>query len=381
MSGLEFVKEDQERRGRLELGPLPRRTLIYEALISCLREACSVGIPGQSPSEVAQLQMTLDGYLLSMASENVLTGIIQSLACRKTLLELSASLGLANDSKIRAALHADGERIATFLLSIFPSKSEEAAILRLEGDSAQCFLDVVQSTLDEEFLVAQEHSRMACRIIRKLSVSCGRLPSSLFITGVTGKGERPTYGGGFGDIYRASYGNRTVALKYMRAVQYMRGSDLRHIRSKFCREALVWKELHHQYILPFLGIEGDSFPSSLCMVSPWMEHGTVLNYLKEYGHSNVDKLLYEIVQGLAYLHSSRIVHGDLRGTNILINEDWSACLADFGLSIVDNATFSTTTNRGGSLYWMAPELLVPDQFGLKFALTPASDVYAFGCVC
>jgi hypothetical protein len=72
---------------------------------------------------------------------------------------------------------------------------------------------------------------MACCIIRKLSVSCGRLPSSLFITGVTGKGERPIYGGGFGDIYRASYGNRTVALKYMRAVQYMRGSDLRLIRS------------------------------------------------------------------------------------------------------------------------------------------------------
>ncbi|KAF8183900.1 kinase-like domain-containing protein, partial [Mycena galopus ATCC 62051] len=150
---------------------------------------------------------------------------------------------------------------------------------------------------------------------------------------------------------------------------------------KFCREALVWKELHHPHILPCLGIDGDSFPSSLCMVSPWMEHGTVMNYLKEHGHGNVDRLLYEIAQGLQYLHSCGIVHGDLRGTNILIKQDWSACLADFGLSIFSDATSSTTTNRGGSLYWMAPELLDPDSSGDKITRTPASDVYAFGCVC
>ncbi|KAF7340961.1 PINc domain-containing protein [Mycena sanguinolenta] len=40
-----------------------------------------------------------------------------------------------------------------------------------------------------------------------------------------------------------------------------------------------------------------------------------------------------------------------------------------------------TTKRGGSVYWMAPELLDPDRFGMRFARTPASDVYAFGCVC
>ncbi|KAF7347164.1 PINc domain-containing protein [Mycena venus] len=359
---------------------MPIQILIYEALIFCLKEACTVGVPGRSPSEITRVRVTLDEYLLSMVSSDIVNGIIKSLECRKTLLELASDLGLANDLRLRTALRKDEERIATFLLSILTSKSAEEAVLRLEGDPAQCFLDVVQSTLDKGFLIAREHSRMAHRIIRKLSTSCDRLPSSLFITGVTGKEERPTFGGGFGDIYRASYGNRIVALKYMRAVQYMRGSDLRCIRLKFCREALVWKELHHPHILPFLGIE-DSFPSSLCMVSPWMEHGTVLAYLKGHGHTHVDKLLYEVAQGLQYLHSCHIVHGDLRGANILINEDWSACLADFGLSIFSDTTSSMTTSRVGSLYWMAPELIYPDRFGLKFAQTPASDVYAFACVC
>ncbi|KAJ7041252.1 kinase-like domain-containing protein, partial [Mycena alexandri] len=116
------------------------------------------------------------------------------------------------------------------------------------------------------------------------------------------------------------------------------------------------------------------------LVSPWMENGTVLNYLEIHGHANVDKLLYEVAQGLLYLHSRNYAHGDLRGANILINQDQSACLADFGLSVISDATFSGSSTRAGSIYWMAPELIDPDHFGGKFK-TPASDVYAFGCVC
>ncbi|KAJ6554016.1 kinase-like domain-containing protein [Mycena vulgaris] len=206
------------------------------------------------------------------------------------------------------------------------------------------------------------------------------LPSALFITGVSGREEYPTYGGGYGDVYRASYDNEAVALKHMR--HFLRGSDSSRIRLTFCREALVWRELHHPNILRFIGISRESFPASLCMVSPWMEHGTVLEYLKSHGRENVDKLLFEIAQGLQHLHSCNIVHGDLRGANILINQYRSACLADFGLSAFSNATSSMrTSTRAGSLYWMAPELIYPERFGHRFARTPATDVYAFGCVC
>ncbi|KAJ6518641.1 kinase-like domain-containing protein, partial [Mycena sanguinolenta] len=331
-----------------------------------------------------------------MALDNVVSAIVGSLGFRRRLLELSSQLGLTNDPKLRAAQRMDDERIAQILLSIFNSKSEEDAVLRLEGDPAQFFLDVVQETLDKGLLLAGDHSRMARRMIRKLSERCDKLPSSLFITGVSGREEHPTFGGGFGDIFRASYNEKPVALKRMR--HFLRGEELRRIHLKFCREALVWKDLCHPHIIPFLGIDRDSFPSTLCMVSPWMEHGTVMNYLQRQGHANVDKLansflssfiysidiilqLYEIAQGLQYLHSCDIVHGDLRGANILVNEDWSACLADFGLSKFSDATSSTNTSRGGSVYWMAPELINPDRFGLQFGRTPATDVYAFGCVC
>jgi hypothetical protein len=58
--------------------------------------------------------------------------------------QLSADLGLTNDPKLRGAIRADDERTAALLVSTFASNPAEEAVLCLEGDSAQHFLDVVQ---------------------------------------------------------------------------------------------------------------------------------------------------------------------------------------------------------------------------------------------
>lgn len=163
-----------------------------------------------------------------------------------------------------------------------------------------------------------------------------------------------------------------------------------------------------------IGIDRETFPTASCMVSPWMTNGTVLMYLHDRGHGDLYRLvsiarksiilcwnymdipthihmhqLCEIAEGLEYLHAQKIVHGDLRGTNILISDDNSACLSDFGLATIVGDAESTTVaitsssaNRGGSVRWFAPELIWPPSFGYaKFAHTTASDVYAYACVC
>lgn len=97
---------------------------------------------------------------------------------------------------------------------------------------------------------------------------------------------------------------------------------------------------------------------------------------------------------MAYLHEEHVVHADLRGVstrmvlnplgmltvykaNVLIDENLSVRLSDFGLSqFADSTTASKGSHSGGTLRWMAPELLIegsPPNY--------ASDVYAFGCVC
>ncbi|KAJ7288955.1 kinase-like domain-containing protein [Mycena rebaudengoi] len=316
-------------------------------------------------------------HLESMSAEDSISALVKSRESRTTLLKLSSDLGAADDPKLRDALHEDERRLAAHIISILESESSKERVLKLDGDPAQYFLDVIQNALDRGLLLERDHKSKARRIILKLSEACDKLPSSLFITGVTGRDEHATFVGGFGDIYQASYGGKTVALKLVRTFHG------RETRLKFCREALVWQDLQHSYILPLIGIDRESFPATLlCMVSPWMEHGTVLKYLSDHGRANVDRLLSEIAQGLEYLHSRNIVHGDLRGANILINDQWRACLADFGLtSFSDATTTALSSNRAGSVRWMAPELLDPGRFGHnQFSRTPASDVYAFGCV-
>ncbi|KAJ6532311.1 kinase-like domain-containing protein [Mycena vulgaris] len=150
---------------------------------------------------------------------------------------------------------------------------------------------------------------------------------------------------------------------------------------EFCSEALVWKGLRHPYIVPLIGIDTESFPSSLCMVSPWMSNGTALRYLSKISNAHRQGTIREIAQGLSFLHDQNIVHGNLPGANILIDDNGHACLTDFALEGLSDALRQKTRRNKSSFRWMAPELIHPTGSDLQNARTPATDIYSFGCVC
>ncbi|KAH7922197.1 kinase-like protein [Leucogyrophana mollusca] len=224
--------------------------------------------------------------------------------------------------------------------------------------------------------------RRACqRLERRACKAYDQLPSVLRISDIALLSNEPAGIGGFSDIFRASNNGQLVALKRIRISS--EETDQRELRRIFRHEALVWKNLAHKYVLPFLGITNDVFKPHWCMVLPWMERGNINSVLDQGGHRHIHvrRFLYEVAQGLAYIHLRGIVHGDLRGANILVDDNWHPQLADFGLaSFADPLTSRTSTGRG-SPRWMAPELQNPDAFRLRFHRTRATDIYAFGCTC
>ncbi|KAJ7145901.1 kinase-like domain-containing protein [Mycena epipterygia] len=227
-------------------------------------------------------------------------------------------------------------------------------------------------------MTPEDRSR-AAQMIHKIYEAWDGFPSEIFIEGVTYRDRDPSFGGGYADVYRARYKDKPVALKRLRV--FIQGEEPRAIRSKFRREVLVWQRLKHPYILPLIGIfREETSWSSLFMVSPWMDRGNILGHLRDIGMNDVNRRLYEIAQGIQYLHSQGVVHGDLRGQNIVVTENWNACLIDFGLSRYSEAS-RRSSKDGGSTRWMAPELIDPEHFEVEFLATYASDVYAFGCVC
>ncbi|KAJ7807364.1 kinase-like domain-containing protein [Mycena olivaceomarginata] len=90
--------------------------------------------------------------------------------------------------------------------------------------------------------------------------------------------------------------------------------------------------------------------------------------------------LNDVIAGLSYLHSANIVHGDLCGRNILIDERGTAYLSDFGLAgLIQSEPALGSSTRGGSTRWMGAELLFLPP-GVTFKRATAPDVWAFGCV-
>lgn len=81
--------------------------------------------------------------------------------------------------------------------------------------------------------------------------------------------------------------------------------------------------------------------------------------------------LSEAAGGLAYLHSSRIIHGDVKAANILISDKETAMICDFGMSRPMDVT-SGALHGAGSTRWTSPEVLQDHP------RTPASDVWSLG---
>ncbi|KAG8901283.1 hypothetical protein FRB99_005416 [Tulasnella sp. 403] len=123
----------------------------------------------------------------------------------------------------------------------------------------------------------------------------------------------------------------------------------------FLREARTWGGLDHPNILRFLGAcKIDGF---IHLVSPYMGNGTVMDFVKKHPR-RVDRiaLIRGIGSALEYLHAQSIIHGDLKGANILVSDDEHARLCDFGLSRMEHTNTSVTMKRAGTLRWQAPEL-------------------------
>ncbi|KAK7037359.1 hypothetical protein VNI00_011109 [Paramarasmius palmivorus] len=93
-------------------------------------------------------------------------------------------------------------------------------------------------------------------------------------------------------------------------------SDLKEKLKEYLREAIIWRQLKHPNLVPFLGLYYlDDTQQRMCLVSPWMENGNLVEFLRRQPPEAVDhiQLMYDITNGLSHLHASKIVHGDLKG--------------------------------------------------------------------
>lgn len=112
------------------------------------------------------------------------------------------------------------------------------------------------------------------------------------------------------------------------------------IRQQLLKEFEILAALSHPGIVKFSGIE-EVGKLGLCIIMEWIEGSTLEEALRQGMFSRYDRrrLVFEIVEAVAYLHSKGIVHRDLKPSNIMIrNNGLSAVIIDFGLADTDDFT-------------------------------------------
>ncbi|KAJ8080064.1 hypothetical protein PM082_016891 [Marasmius tenuissimus] len=289
--------------------------------------------------------------------------------------------GMENSSTTRSE---ELEELVARFEAIVADEEQWREFLEKKDEDAQHWLDLLQLLADSPTISSQLRSIIFTIMIR-LSKNSGCCPKCLVIQNVEKQGEHPVGGGGFGDVWKGTINHagsvRAVCLK---VVKVYLTSDVNRSLKEYLREAIVWKQLKHPNVLPFLGIYYlDNTRERICLVSPWMDRGDLVQYLKDTPRESVDhiSLVFDVASGLSHLHIMKIVHADLKGVNILMTPSGRACIADFGLSRISDthaSRLSSSSSRTiGSARWLSPELLYAENA----VATKASDIYAFACVC
>ncbi|BAT89458.1 hypothetical protein VIGAN_06041300 [Vigna angularis var. angularis] len=183
--------------------------------------------------------------------------------------------------------------------------------------------------------------------------------------------------GGFGPVYKGVLPDGDVI-----AVKQL-SSKSKQGNREFVNEIGMISALQHPNLVKLYGccIEGNQ----LLLIYEYMENNSLARAL--FGGEEVKrhldwptrmKICVGIARGLAYLHEEsrlKIVHRDIKATNVLLDRELNAKISDFGLAKLDEEENTHISTRiAGTIGYMAPE------YAMRGYLTDKADVYSFGVV-
>ncbi|KAF9320675.1 hypothetical protein BGZ91_004682 [Linnemannia elongata] len=190
--------------------------------------------------------------------------------------------------------------------------------------------------------------------------------------------------GSFGKVYHAFNLDtcEMIAIKQVDLPQTL--SERNCDRLKTSVEALfsemeVLKDLDHENIVQYLGFAQNEETANIFL--EYVSGGSIESCLKRSGpfpEAVIRSFTRQILLGLEYIHSKKIVHRDIKAANVLVDEQGICKISDFGIS-KKNAQSQGGYDEDvgslqGSVFWMAPEMVTSKAYGAKV------DIWSFGCL-
>ena len=151
-------------------------------------------------------------------------------------------------------------------------------------------------------------------------------------------------------------------------------------------EVSIFKQLNNEspYIIHFYDFfkgKNEHNKPCLCIQLEYCEYGNIREILKKgkklgitITEIEISAIIYMVLQGINFIHKKNLVNRDIKGRNILVGKNGSVKLCDFGIcrKYIEN---NMKKFRGGSPYWMAPEILKKEEY------TQNIDIWALGITC
>ncbi|KAF0717407.1 Aste57867_2308 [Aphanomyces stellatus] len=178
--------------------------------------------------------------------------------------------------------------------------------------------------------------------------------------------------GGYGTVWRGTYDDQVVAVKMLFEDRRTNAIGVQ----KFVGEVRLMAKLTHLNVVSFVGASWTSV-ESMALVVEFMDRGDLKDYLRKYSRHDFlwpakVQCAMDVVHGLVYLHSQRIIHRDLKSRNVLLDSTKPAKLSDFGVS--REIQSKTMSQEVGTYLWTAPEILRGDRIIASDHHVPLANV-------
>lgn len=173
--------------------------------------------------------------------------------------------------------------------------------------------------------------------------------------------------GAAGEVFLAKYKKMEVAVKFFgRGIVHISKDEMK-ISDDFEKEGNILGELNHKNIIHIYGAICE--PPTFALVMEYLPQGNLNDYITSNPSLPYRKkvcMLKELAIGLQYIHNKNIMHRDLKMENILVADDGTIKIADFGLSkLISRDGVKKHTQMIGTSYYRAPEIIKSGEYSTK----------------
>lgn len=182
--------------------------------------------------------------------------------------------------------------------------------------------------------------------------------------------------GTFGQVYKSRHiqSEKIFSIKIIKNISTIQKLIIESSLLKYCSQC--------KYINHYFGSYFDYITNEIWLILEYAKYGSIINLINQsnitLNEIQLSSIIKMTLKAIEFLHSNGIIHRDIKGSNLLLNEEGIIQLCDFGTgTLIQNVQGKKDKNENkiGSAYWISPEVVINNTY------TTEGDIWSLGITC